>query len=226
MEQSERLNRQGKQIERAVTIHRRPEDLYAQWRQVERLPQFMAHLEAVRQIDARRSHWIARGPAGQRIEWDARIINEEPGRLIAWETVEEAEVRHAGSVRFAPAPEECTEVTVTLRYDPPAGGLGTAFARAFGEEPAQQIAEDLRRFKQLMEAGGIVATEGQSPAGERRRPVRVATLSAGHGAHADVSERPADGLHDPVKCPVCFSLDVENANVREPEHPGPTPPPR
>jgi uncharacterized membrane protein len=176
--QSEQLYREGKQVERAVTIRRTAEELYAAWRDFERLPRFMVHLESVRMIDQRRSHWIARGPAGQRIEWDAQLISDEPGRRIAWETIEEAEVRHAGSARFEPAPGgRGTEVTVTLRYDPPAGGLGTAFARAFGEDPAKQITEDLRHFKQLMEAGELATTEGQ-PHGStrRRRAMRVETL--------------------------------------------------
>jgi uncharacterized membrane protein len=100
---------------------------------------------------------VAKGPAGTRVEWDAEIHNEIPDDLIAWRSLPGSEVDHAGSVHFSPVHNEGTEVRVILRYDPPAGRVGAAVARLFGEEPAHQVAEDLRRFKQVMEAGEPVA---------------------------------------------------------------------
>ena len=61
-------------------------------------------------------------------------------------------VSTAGSVHFDEGPQR-TRVTVHLQYNPPGGKLGAAVAKLFGEEPNQTIREDLRRFKQLMEAG-------------------------------------------------------------------------
>ena len=143
---------EGIRVEQAVTISRPPEEIYRFWRNFENLPRFMDHLEAVQVLDEQRSHWVAKGPAGTRVEWDAEIHNEIPGELIAWRSLPGAQVDHAGSVHFSPVGGDATEVRVVLRYDPPAGKVGAAVARLFGEEPSHQVAEDLRRFKQVMEA--------------------------------------------------------------------------
>ena len=113
----------------------------------------MDHLEAVTVFDDRRSHWTARGPAGSRVEWDAEIHNEIPNELLAWRSLPGSEVDNAGSVHFTPTDTGDTEVRVVLRYDPPAGRLGAVVARLFGEDPSRQVAEDLRRLKQVVESG-------------------------------------------------------------------------
>ncbi len=148
---------EGIKIEKAVTVQRPRADLYQFWRNFENLPRFMEHLESVRVIDDRRSHWVAKGPAGSRIEWDAEINNEIPDELIAWRTLPNAQIHHAGSVHFSPVQGGGTDVRIILRYEPPAGKIGAAAARLFGEEPSQQIDDDLRRFKQVMEAGEFAA---------------------------------------------------------------------
>jgi uncharacterized membrane protein len=149
---------EGIRVEQSVTVNRPREETYRFWRNFENLPRFMDHLEAVHVLDEQRSRWVAKGPAGTRVEWDAEIHNEIPGELIAWRSLPGSQVDHAGSVHFTPAMGEGTEVRVILRYDPPAGKLGAAVARVFGEEPSHQVAEDLRRFKQVMEAGELAGT--------------------------------------------------------------------
>lgn len=152
----------GVNVEEAFTINRPAEELFEIWRRFEELPRFMRHLTSVRRIDDRRTHWVAKAPAGRHVEWDAEIINEIPGELIAWRTLEGADVVSAGSVRFRPAPgHRGTEVRVRLQYAPPAGKLGAVVAWLFGQEPSSTIQEDLRRFKSLMEAGEAPTTEGQ-----------------------------------------------------------------
>ena len=142
----------GIKIERSVTVHRSRDELYRFWRNFENLPRFMDHLESVTIIDEGRSHWVVKGPAGIRVEWDAEIHNEIPNELIAWRTLAGAEANHAGSVHFEPqSPGLGTVVRVVLRYEPPAGKTGALIARLFGEEPSQQIEDDLRRLKQVME---------------------------------------------------------------------------
>jgi len=153
--------------EKSVTINRPAEDLYRFWRNFEQLPRFMKHLDSVSVSGDRRSHWVAHGPAGTHIEWDAEITEDQPNELIAWRSLEGAEVPNAGTVRFEPATGgRGTVVRVALDYRPPAGALGAAVATLFGEAPQQQIEGDLRRFKNIMEAGEIPATAGQ-PAGTR-----------------------------------------------------------
>jgi uncharacterized membrane protein len=150
---------QGIKVEKSITVDRPPEEVYRFWRNLENLPRFMNHLESVTDLDGRRSHWVAKAPAGTTVEWDAEIYNEKKNELIAWRSVENSDVNHAGSVRFEEAPDgRGTEVKVVINYQAPAGKLGTAVARLFGEEPEKQLEEDLPRFKQLMEAGAFPPT--------------------------------------------------------------------
>ena len=156
------LDAGGIHVERSVTINKSPEELYAFWRNLENLPRFMNHLEAVQVLDDKRSHWFAKAPAGATVAWDAEIVGERPNELIAWQSLEDADVCNAGHVRFEVAPGgRGTELKVDISYHPPGGTLGATIAKLFGEEPSQQIADDLRRFKQLMEAGEVATTEGQ-----------------------------------------------------------------
>ncbi len=145
----------GIHVEMTYSVMRPAEELFAFWRNFENLPRFMHHLQAVTCLDSQRSRWVARGPAGRNVTWDAQIINEEPGRMIAWRSLENADVHNAGSVSFIPCGRG-TEVRVSLEYIPPGGRIGQAIAFLFGEEPRQQIQEDLRRFKQLMESTSTV----------------------------------------------------------------------
>jgi uncharacterized membrane protein len=147
-------------VEKAITINRPTEDVYRFWRNFQNLPGFMQHLESVQVIDEKRSHWKAKAPAGKTVEWDAEIIEDRPNELIAWRSLEGADVQNAGSVRFSPAPGgRGTEVRVSMRYDPPAGVIGATIAKLFGEEPSQQVGDELRRLKQVLETGEVVLSE-------------------------------------------------------------------
>ena len=156
---------QGIKVEKNITIDHPRAELYRYWRNFENLPRFMNHLKSVRKLDDRRSHWVVNAPAGKTVEWDAEVYNEKEDELIAWRSLENADVNHAGSVRFHEAPNgRGTEVKVEINYEPPGGKLGAALAKLFGEEPEKQLEDDLPRFKQLMEAGEIATTAGQSSA--------------------------------------------------------------
>lgn len=151
----------GIRVEKTVTVGTSPDQLYAFWHNFENLPRFMRHLQSVQVQDSKRSHWVVNGPAGIDAEWDAEIINDVPNELIGWRSVDGANVHNAGSVHFSPTPHG-TEVKVVLRYDPPGGAIGAAFAKLFGEDPDRQVQEDLRRFKMLIETGELATTEGQA----------------------------------------------------------------
>ena len=155
-------------IRQTVIIDRPAAELFDFWRHFDRLPIIMNHLESVEKIDENRSHWVVKAPAGKHVEWDAEIINEHPNELIAWRSLEGADVENAGTVRFEPAPGgRGTIVKVDLEFVPPGGVIGAMIAKLFAEHPEKQISVDLRRFKQLMETGEIARTEGQ-PAGRLR----------------------------------------------------------
>lgn len=156
-------NEKGIKVHKAVTIGKPAQELYAFWRDFRNLPKFMNHLVSVEIRDGSKSHWVAKAPLGKTVQWDAEIINDDPGKLIAWRSLPGADVDSTGSVRFVPAPQgRGTEVHVSLSYQPPAGQIGAAVAKLFGEEPNQQVDNDLRHFRNLMEAGEIPTTEGQS----------------------------------------------------------------
>jgi uncharacterized membrane protein len=155
-------------VEKAITIRKSPEEIYRFWRDFKNLPRFMRHLESITVINEKRSHWKAKAPAGKTIEWNAEITQEIPNELIAWRSDESDEVKHSGEVRFERAPgARGTEVHVDFQYDPPAGALGAVIAKLLGEDPQTQVQEDLRRFKQLLEAGEIPTTKGQ-PSGSKK----------------------------------------------------------
>jgi len=145
---------------RVITINRPPAEVYGFWRDLENLPRFMRHLESVSSTGPGRSRWKVKGPAGTTVEWNAEIVEDRPSELIAWRSLPGASVENGGFVRFRPAPGgKATEVKVHLEYHPPGGRLGSAVASLFGEEPGQQLQEDLRRFKQVIETGEIARSD-------------------------------------------------------------------
>ena len=140
----------GFRVEESIRIERPVEDLYRFWRNLSGLPRFMSHLERVDELDSKRSHWVAKGPAGMHVEWDAEIINEVPNKVIGWRSLPDSDLTTAGSVHFERTVDGATEVTVHLQYAPPGGQLGKIVAQLFGDEPSQAIREDLQRLKTLV----------------------------------------------------------------------------
>jgi len=152
----------GIKIERSITILRPPGEIYKIWRDFPNLPRFMRHLESVQLTGPNRYHWIAKGPLGHRVEWDAEVITERENELIGWRSLEGSEVDTAGSVHFSAAPgDRGTEVKVALKYDPPGGKVAVSMAWVFGMDAAQEIEEDLRRLKAFLETGTVPSTAGQ-----------------------------------------------------------------
>jgi uncharacterized membrane protein len=147
-------------VKQAITINRSPEEVYQFWRDFTNFPRFMSHIESATVTGPRTSHWVAKGPAGKTVEWDAEIIDDRPNEFIAWQALPGADVRHRGSVRFAPAPGgRGTEVRLQIRFMPPTGPLGAAFVRLVGEAPLRRSQTDLRKVKQILEAGEVVYSE-------------------------------------------------------------------
>lgn len=163
--------RRGIHVDESVTINRPVAEVYRYWRNFENLPRFMHHLESVALREAGISHWVAKGPGGRHVEWDARIINEVENRVIGWQSLEGSSISTAGSVHFDQS-DRGTRVRVKLQYSPPAGKLGAAVAWLAGEEPRIQVRDDLRRFKALLEAGEIPTIAGQTSGRVRDEVVR------------------------------------------------------
>jgi uncharacterized membrane protein len=207
---------QGTRVRKSITVNRPASEVYAFWRNFENLPRFMQHLESVQMTGGGRSHWKAKAPAGTTVEWDAETTEDRPNQLIAWRSVEGADVSNAGVVRFVPAAGgRGTEIHVDLRYEPPAGKVGELVAKLFGEEPSQQVDGDLRRFKQVLEIGEVVYSDASLASGLRPAHPAEAPLPPRHDREtAILAERSADAA--------VASSNRDRASSTPPGEPRPT----
>jgi len=166
----EREGVSGIEVRESITVAREPSEVYEFWHNFENLPRFMRHLENVERTGPGRSHWTAKGPAGVRAEWDAELTEDRPNECIAWRSIDGSMVENEGVVEFRRAPgNRGTEVHVRMRYAPPGGRISAAVAKLLHREPGQQIEQDLRAFKQVMETGEVsvsdaTVTPGPHPA--------------------------------------------------------------
>ena len=152
------------EVHESFLINKSPQALYGYWRDFENLPNILTHLQSVQVVDGHRSHWIANAPGivGGQVSWDAEITQDDPNERISWRSLPGGDVQHRGSVHFAAAPgDRGTAMHVLVDYRPPAGQFGRWTAKLFGEEPEQQIRDDLRNFKRVMETGELPTTDGQ-----------------------------------------------------------------
>ena len=147
--------------QKSVTINHPKEHVYEFWHDFENLGRFMQHLELVEDLGGGKSHWVAKAPGGASVEWDAKITEDVPGERIAWQSLPNSEIPNSGIVTFRDAPgDRGTEVTVHIEYEVPGDEASAKLAKLFGEEPNQQLRDDLRRFKQVMETGEVVRSDG------------------------------------------------------------------
>ncbi len=218
----------GVQVRESATVEKSASELYKYWRDLENLGSIMTHLERVRELGGERSRWVANGPLGTSVEWDAVITDDRQNELIAWRSVENADVPNEGAVRFSPTGRnnEHTEVIVSLTYHPPGGQLGAAVAKLFGEEPAQQISDDLARFKREMEsgtiggaAGSLTSTKSQSQTsrspilGHEEGTPSLGVPGSSSGLRSDNVEK--DPIHtdgDAIPTPEGDNLNARRAN--------------
>jgi uncharacterized membrane protein len=140
-------------VTETIDIDRPANVVYEFWKNFKNFPQFMNHVEAVAMNPDGTWHWKAKAPLGTSVEWDARITSDVPNERIGWQSVENSDVPNSGVVEFRGTPDDSTKLTVTMIYEAPAGKLGEWAAWALGEEPSLQVADDLRRFKELIESG-------------------------------------------------------------------------
>lgn len=147
-------------VKTSVTIRREPQEVYRFWRDFSNLPRFMRHLESVTVSPAGHSRWTARGPAGAKLEWEADIVTDRPGDRISWRSAEDAKIVNHGAVLFRPASRgRGTEVHLTVGFDPPGGAVAAKLLRLFDAVPEQQLKNDLRRLKQILETGEVTRSD-------------------------------------------------------------------
>jgi uncharacterized membrane protein len=141
----------GERLERQLVIQAPPEKVYKFWRELSNLPSVLTHVSSVVQLDERHSRWQAETPLGTTLEWQAEIINDEPNRLIAWQSLPGGSLSTAGSVKFEPQGSNQTRLSLNMKYDPPAGKVGVWVAKALGVDLLTELNDDLRALKQRME---------------------------------------------------------------------------
>jgi uncharacterized membrane protein len=147
-------------VSRSVTIRKPVEEIYRIWKDIGSYPRFMENIESVKDLGNGRSHWVAKGPLGRKVEWQSEITQDEPNHSVSWRSIEGSDYNTSGTVTFKPAPgDRGTEVTLMLAYEPPAGQIGRAVAALFRSTPTQQARQDLISFKQMMETGEIATPE-------------------------------------------------------------------
>jgi len=146
----------GVKIDESIVVNAPPQRVYAIWRNLENLPRLLSHVERVEVLDPTRSRWTVKGPAGAQISWDAELINDKPGEIIAWRTTDSTLVNHAGSVTFESAGQG-SRVRVSLQYDPPGGRFGHVAASLVSADAGSQVAHDLGEFKRAVEEGRLAA---------------------------------------------------------------------
>lgn len=171
------LGNRGIEAQRSVTVNLPRAQLYRIWRNFENLPRFMKHLQRVdvdESTGGRRSHWVAKAPFEREVEWQAEMTEDQENETIAWRSLPGSMVQSEGRVQFADAPgRKGTIITVSMRYNPPAGSMGAAVAKLFGKEAGQQLRDDLRHFKQMMETGEVATVEGQSSGRDKQFTVSI-----------------------------------------------------
>jgi uncharacterized membrane protein len=166
-------------VQRSITIGCTRNEAYALWRDFTRFPEFMEGVQSVEDIGNGRSRWRARGPIGTSTEWQSEIVADEPDTLIAWQSVGASAVYHAGTVRFTDAPRGLgTVVTVEMSYAPPGGKIAAGLLKMFRKEPGQQVGDDLRRLKQVLELGEVLLSDASS--GTTPRPARPLSSDTVH----------------------------------------------
>jgi len=149
-----------------VTIGKPAQELYDEWADFTRFPRFMENVESVEKLDAKRSRWTIKAPAGTSVKLVTRITEDNAGKSIAWKSEPDSEITTEGRVEFIEAPPgRGTYIRLIQRYDPPGGIVGKGIAKLFQREPKIQARRDLKRFKSLMENGEIATNA--SPSGRK-----------------------------------------------------------
>ena len=153
------------EVSRSITVGKPADDLYEAWRDADQFSRIMGSFAEITSPDDDRLHWTVHGPRGREVSWETRIVEEEPGEFLRWETPADATVPNEGTLRFRPAAgDRGTVVTLSVRCDPPGGALGNAALKRLDIVPEALAGEALRRFKSLVESGEIPTTEANPSA--------------------------------------------------------------
>lgn len=154
-------------VTKSIIVKRPVAELYQLWANFENFPHFMENIAEVRKTGDRSSHWVMDGPLSTRVEWDAETTLMEENKRIAWNSKDRSPITTSGQVTFNALPNNETEVTVLMHYEPPAGMAGDLVAKFFGN-PEKRVEEDLNNFKRYAE-GMLDRTPAGKGTGDKGR---------------------------------------------------------
>ncbi len=154
-------------VTKSIIVKRPVAELFQLWANFENFSHFMENIHSVQKTGDRTSHWAMEGPLGTKVEWDAETTLFEENKRIAWNSKDRSPLTTSGQVSFNALPNNETEVTVMMHYDPPAGMAGELVAKFFGN-PEKRVEEDLNNFKHYAE-GRVERTAAGKSAGEQSR---------------------------------------------------------
>ncbi len=183
------------QVRKGIRINVPVDQVYQLWSNFENFPRFMENVESIRTMGGNRSHWVVKGPAGSKVEFDAIETQNIPDQLIAWETTPDSQVKSQGQVRFRETGRNSTDINVNMSYTPPAGVAGAAVAALFGKDPKSQMDADLARMKSLLEEGKTTS-ESKKVTREEVMPVtgRGGRPGQTHAEHGQGSSGSQSGM--------------------------------
>jgi uncharacterized membrane protein len=162
--------RRSVDFQKTINIQAPIDAVYDFWTNLENFPRFMSRVREVVNRGDGVSHWVAEGPGGVPIEWDAMITKFIPNRVLAWKSIPGMGINSAGLIRFERNPDGSTRVNIRVSGKTPMGAVGQGAAELFGADPESEIDADMMRMKHLIEGAYPRYDEGQamysgSPAG-------------------------------------------------------------
>ncbi|MGO4145311.1 SRPBCC family protein [Paenarthrobacter sp. YAF11_1] len=131
---------------------------YWQWTQFEEFPHFMGGVERVTRLGDDRLEWVAE-IAGVHRKWEAKIVQQDVNRAVAWAAVEG--VKNAGWVEFKEAGPSQTSLHLSLEYEPH-GVLEFLGDKLHVVE--RQAESDLKKFKEYIEKQAPATGTAAAPA--------------------------------------------------------------
>lgn len=141
-------------IRTALKVNRPRHQVYASWRRLENLPQFMKHLKSVEVLDEKTSEWTAAGPGNVgTLSWKSEIVKDDPGAVLSWQSLPGSSIENAGKVTFDDLGESATALNVVISYHAPLGLLGEAAGRLINPLFENMVKQDIRNFRQYIETG-------------------------------------------------------------------------
>lgn len=143
-------------IRTCITIDKPVEEVYRFWRNLENLPKFMQHLDAVVEKDKVTSHWTASGPGGiGKISWEAHILMDEKGKMLSWHSLPDSKIDNSGKVLFNDNGMGGTELNVAISYHAPLGIAGEAAAKLLNPFFERMVKSDIESLKTYLEIGSM-----------------------------------------------------------------------